>query len=906
MSLRARQFAAEGRLVVFVGAGVSSIPPTCLPSWWGLNRSVIVALRGRVAELIGRERAEALANTITARQEGNKFPPEYQAEVIVGRLRRSYFNVLQVLDSSTPNAIHRAIAALAKEGRVPAVVTTNFDRALEAAFSELGVRAEVCSAPSHFQSLATRLGTFGERGWVCPILKLHGSAEDPGTLVDTLSQRKRGFPPATAACVRHLLGAAHWLFLGYSGADLAADENYLFLRPDASQAKGFTWLLRTNETALDALTATRDAYHGRSEIIHGELPDWLADFSTPLLTGSYPSPPPTSADDADRMRQTAAASVTRHAADWAGNERSDHIMLVFADLLEAVGEPAAALDLVQRLYETWPAAERQSGHFGIVINALANLYSQSGNLDRAVALFQEALEIFDPVSAQEQHVGVLNNLAVVYNKRGQATDALNIYQRVLAMAEKANNAAGRGVALHNLAMAHASLGQSDEAERLYNEELTIVQALGDESARAFVLNNLGDLALSRSRPDVAIEHLQAALRIRDRIGDDLGTAHSRANLANARWTEKSYDQALQLYEQCLAVFRRFGERVDIGRTLSNIARLKEDTGDRGEALRLIDGALREAEATASDSVRAEALQLKGEIEQKQGHNEAAAATFGTMVELAVRMRYPKLERDARTGRGIALKELGDFDGAIRLFRMALSLTRTHAFPGLEWVLDHLVDALNRDGLARQQRGELEPALRQFLEGAELCRERKSTHNEGQLLLNAANTQALLKQYADGAATYQLAATILFEAGDRDNAHHAAFNAAELYVWLDHRENASALFMQMLSHTSNYAERAVRMNRIGALANKLLERGALERGLWVLEECLRLNREANYPADAAACLINIGQVLKATGDTARARRCLSEAASILESAQHPMLAMANDLLRECEPNPNDPA
>ncbi len=202
MNLRARQFAADGRLVVFVGAGVSSIPPACLPSWWGLNRSVIVALRGRVAELVGRERAEALANAVTARQEGKKFAPEYQAEVIVGRLRRSYFSVLQVLDSATPSAIHRAIAALAKEGRVPAVVTTNFDRALEAAFRELGVPAEVCSPPAHFQSLATRLGTLGERGWVCPILKLHGSGEDPDTLVYTLSQRKRGFPPAAAACVR--------------------------------------------------------------------------------------------------------------------------------------------------------------------------------------------------------------------------------------------------------------------------------------------------------------------------------------------------------------------------------------------------------------------------------------------------------------------------------------------------------------------------------------------------------------------------------------------------------------------------------------------------------------------------------------------------------------------------------
>src|ERR1022692_916955 len=143
MGAQVRRFAAEGRLVVFVGAGVSSIPPTCLPSWWAMNRSVVSALRDRVAELVGAERAQALAEAITTRQEANRFPPEYQAEVIVRRLRASYFNVLQCLDSDTPNDVHLRIAALAKAGRVPVVVTTNFDRALEAAFRELRVQAEV-------------------------------------------------------------------------------------------------------------------------------------------------------------------------------------------------------------------------------------------------------------------------------------------------------------------------------------------------------------------------------------------------------------------------------------------------------------------------------------------------------------------------------------------------------------------------------------------------------------------------------------------------------------------------------------------------------------------------------------------------------------------------------------------
>jgi hypothetical protein len=210
--MQAQQFAADGQLVIFVGAGVSSIPPTCLPSWWAMNRSVVTALRDRVAELVGPARALMLAEAINTRQEANRFPPEYQAEVIVRRLGQGYYTVLQCLDSDTPNDVHLGIAALAKARRIPAVLTTNFDRALEAAFRKLDVPYDVHSHAAQFQTLADRFRKGGPDG-PCPILKLHGSAEDPATLVDTLSQRKRGFPPEVADCVRHLLRYGHWLFL---------------------------------------------------------------------------------------------------------------------------------------------------------------------------------------------------------------------------------------------------------------------------------------------------------------------------------------------------------------------------------------------------------------------------------------------------------------------------------------------------------------------------------------------------------------------------------------------------------------------------------------------------------------------------------------------------------------------
>lgn len=861
-----------------------------------MDQSVVAALRDRVAELVGPNRTRTLAEAITTRQEANKFPPEYQAEVIVRRLRQSYFSVLQCLDSETPNDVHLRIAALAKARRVPAVVTTNFDRALEAAFRQLNVPMQVWSTAAHFQTLADRWQQPVTPDALCPIIKLHGSAENPATLVDTLSQRKRGFAPEVAACVRSLLRYAHWLFLGYSGADLMADENYLFLKPDASEAQGFTSLLRTSEQPVAALAATRGVYGERAEIVNSELPDWLAEFSRPLLPEPGPRAPGLDAAAVETIRRQGAEKVAAYATAWAASERFDSNVLVFADLLEAVGEPVAALDLAQRLYETRPADERRSGYFGLVIDALANAYRKASRFDEAISLFTQALGIYDPATAEEQHLGALNNLALVYDEQGRATDALRIYEQVLAFAEKSGNAASRGVALNNIAKIRRALGEDDEAERLYREELEIVRALGDEPARALTLNNLGELEVSRRRLDRAAEYLKEAVSVRDRLGDDLGAAKVRANLANACSLKGEGEAALQLYEHSLDVFRRFGDRTDVARTLANMAGVKEDTGNRKEALAQLDEALAEAGAINADPVRAQALQLLGEILQKEGRNQKSADTFKELVDLAVRVRNVKRERDARVGRAIALKALNRLEPAIGLLREALVLTERNEFPGREWVLDQLADALNQEGLVRQQGGDLDGALEDFSEGVEISRQRGSPSNEGQMLINVGNTQVMQKQYAESADTFQHAVAALLLANDRDGADRVALIAGDVYLQLDRLNEASDVFRAIVNRVTSYDERADRMNRIGALAEKQLKHGMIDRALHVLNDCYVWNREDRYLPDAAACLINIGSILKMTGNPDGARASFETAVMLLkDQPQHPLLARAKSLL-----------
>jgi NAD-dependent SIR2 family protein deacetylase len=255
--------AKESRLVIFVGAGVSMGAPTNLPSWRDVNRIIVRSLAASASRAIDDKLCERAAQTILQRHEKEKLPPAYQAQVLAEFLYKRYFEVLRFIDSDRPNASHLAIAWLARLGCVRAIVTTNFDRLIETAFAAVDVPLVAHYKPEHFAALAGDLSALDQPGGPCHLLKLHGSAEDPGTLIDTLAQRKRGFPAPVLSCARHLLDVGHWIFLGFSGLDLEAEPNYLSISQRADSAMGFTWLVRENTAPRPAVTKLQTLYGDR-------------------------------------------------------------------------------------------------------------------------------------------------------------------------------------------------------------------------------------------------------------------------------------------------------------------------------------------------------------------------------------------------------------------------------------------------------------------------------------------------------------------------------------------------------------------------------------------------------------------------------------------------------------------
>jgi SIR2-like domain len=351
---RLDDFARQGEVVVLAGAGVSAGKPTSLPGWKPLNAAIVEALRHRLESAL--ERPDWLAQVgalVDAERGADRFPPEYQAQLIEEMCGERYFRALQALDIDVVNAGHDGIAALASAGALKAVVTTNFDRLIEYALDQRGVHYVVAYDDAGFVEMGARLRA-GSRGPL-PIFKIHGCVSSHLAMIDTLKQRKRGRSRYLETCL-DALQSGYWLYLGFSAADLESNPNYLGLVAGAARSAGAMYVAHPGNPNLGkGAQVLMNAFADRGSVVVADVAAQLGQVCSSL---GIPGPASISAD--------VALGLTRFQSQlraWADALSPAAAGLCLAAILEAVGQADPAVRIMDRLVRKELYDERDTADF---------------------------------------------------------------------------------------------------------------------------------------------------------------------------------------------------------------------------------------------------------------------------------------------------------------------------------------------------------------------------------------------------------------------------------------------------------------------------------------------------------------------------------------------------------------
>lgn len=658
--------------------------PTNLPSWRDVNRIVVRSLAASAASAVGEPLAARAADLILARHEQEKLPPEYQAQVLAESLHDRYFEVLRHLDSDRPNPTHLAIAWLARLGCVRAVITTNFDRVLEAAFAATGTSLHRCFQPEDFRVLASDLTRLDKKDGPCQLLKLHGSVDDPATLIDTLAQRKRGLAAPVLDCVRHLLQSYHWLFLGFSGLDLEAERNYLALEQEAERAVGFTWFVREKTEPKPAVVRLKNIYGERGGLVSGGLPEWLLDFADLLSAeprawiDQHTRSAPAVDDKAN------AVALEKAATKWAADLTPSVSALSLTFVVFACAEPQTAVQLAERVFqaleEQSKARVQPSSGFlllkAVAANTLGLLLAGLGQHEEAVHWLNTAVDLAETAQDQDTRDRCRGNLAHSLEMLGRIEEAQSAYQSALAGYRKRGEPAPLAFGLSGLAAHLIRQFHLDEARILAEEATQWATKAGDERFRGIALSHLGQIAKLKGDYPTALKLLTEVEELFTRLGNDEAVAAAAGNRGEVLAALGRFDEAERILHAVLRVDERLDRRDNQAANFLSHGTLAELQGDLASAESWFNKALEAFGALKNPLMEAFALYRLASVKTKEGRFEDAILLAETALP-RVNGRNAVLTSDLWNAIGTASLKLGRIGRAEEAFRHVHTLTEAN-------------------------------------------------------------------------------------------------------------------------------------------------------------------------------------------------------------------------------------
>ncbi len=237
-----------------------------------------------------------------------------------------------------------------------------------------------------------------------------------------------------------------------------------------------------------------------------------------------------------------------------------------------------------------------------VFSNLANDYFRLGELDKAVAYYHRALDMFEGLTKDSKSYALkYMEISQRYKTAGKLSMARDYAMHSLSVYEMRDEMRLVGLTHQRLGKTLEKQSKLDEAEREYQEAITIESDLNDEAAASQCYTSLAELLLKRGDVQGAEKQANEALSYAERAHDETTEGQALMALAQIHHEAGDYAGADQAFERALelldhsqahelaagAYFRYANQleaRGDVQRSLNAIKRAYEHQrqGKRGD------------------------------------------------------------------------------------------------------------------------------------------------------------------------------------------------------------------------------------------------------------------------------------------------------------------------------------
>ena len=273
----------------------------------------------------------------------------------------------------------------------------------------------------------------------------------------------------------------------------------------------------------------------------------------------------------------AAISAGQEQAAWMERLGADQENLRQA-LEWAVGHDAPrSLQLAGALWPFWEVGGRfgegqgwleqaldasgQEGDIALRARALSRagtLAWQQGDVQRAEALHESALELYRQAKDAMGIASSLNNLAAQVHAQGKYERAALLYEQAVGAARQIGDLRVSSAALNNLGIVMMEMKDYGRARQYLKETMEITAQMGNQVRTAIALHNLAEVALLQGDTSQALEWYSQSLAESRQLGYQQGVMMNFWGCGAILFLQEAYPEAMQKLRQSLHLALELG------------------------------------------------------------------------------------------------------------------------------------------------------------------------------------------------------------------------------------------------------------------------------------------------------------------------------------------------------------
>jgi tetratricopeptide (TPR) repeat protein len=348
--------------------------------------------------------------------------------------------------------------------------------------------------------------------------------------------------------------------------------------------------------------------------------------------------------DAGRAQEL-AGQLLSSASDDSSHRRAQ---LLYAQALESQGHLQEAIVQLEAVRQAVDADSMCAASL-----ALSRCYREAGELDRAVAVGEQALAWLRErhLDDSDEAIQITVTVAAAYFERGDTNYAVRLCRTACDRAENTGSLLARASAYWNASTMESLRGATESAVSLAETALSFLRVQADVRNLARLQGQLGTMLLRTDPPRI------------DEATELLTTA-------------------------CRQLTEHGGSAIDLARCNVALAKVHLLRGDRPAAESIALGVSEQLRGV-SPTARAEALAILGELAAQSGNTKAAGKHYAEAVAALTSVGSDRAAAQLWFELASRLEALGDVNGALAAYRSASAAAGLRPSPSTQTQDDEL-------------------------------------------------------------------------------------------------------------------------------------------------------------------------------------------------------------------------